>query len=210
MNIVDRLKSTVPRGTMDLFENLVSRETFEKFVFYKELLEKWQKNLNLVSNKSLEVFWRRHLFDSLQLVQYIPNESSVLDVGSGGGFPGAVLAITGQYHVTCLDSDFKKCCFLRELFGSLKIHADVITDRIENISNVSHHFDIITARGFSEVVDLLSIVERFSATGVFLKGKNVESELRIAQEYFSFQYELNKSVTSSDGFVLVVRECRRK
>lgn len=210
MDLISNSNEFVPRETIDQIEDLVPRETFAKFNSYKTFLEKWQKRVNLVSNGSLENFWNRHLFDSLQLIRYIPDKSKILDIGSGGGFPGAVLAITEKYYVTCIDSDFKKCCFLRALFSELKITANIITDRVENISNRCHHFDIITARGFSELANLLEFVERFDAIGVFLKGKNVKNEILEAQKHFSFQYELNKSITSSDGFILVVEKCRKK
>ena len=112
MSEIELLENSVPRETQNLFKDAVSRETWGEFEIYHQLLEKWQSKLNLVSNNSLKEFWNRHLLDSLQLIRYIPDNSRILDVGSGGGFPGAVLAITKKYSVTCLDSDFKKCCFI--------------------------------------------------------------------------------------------------
>lgn len=198
----------------DVFKRIekfnVSRETFTKFAEYKTFLAKWQRQINLVSNESLRDFWERHLLDSLQLMNYITSGVRILDVGSGGGFPGAVLAICGEYNVTCVESDFRKSCFLRSLFAHLGVKSNVINDRVENIEPKLNKFDVITARGFSQLVRLLDIVERFNAIGVFLKGKNINNEIYDAKNVFSFDYELNKSETCEDGCVLVIKRCRKK
>lgn len=198
----------------DIFNRIekfnVSRETSTKFAEYKTFLEKWQKQINLVSNESLHDFWKRHLLDGLQLVNYIVPGVRILDVGSGGGFPGAVLAIYGKYDVTCVESDFRKSCFLRSLFVHLGTEANVINDRVENVEPGLNKFDVITARGFSRLVHLLNIVERFNAIGVFLKGKSINDEIYEAENIFLFDYELNKSETCEDGYVLVIKRCQKK
>ena len=94
----------------------VSRETLELFVSYGELLLKWQSKINLVSDKTLDDMWRRHFLDSAQLFGLLPgNNPSILDVGSGAGFPGLVLVLMGARNVTLIESDTKKCMFLREV-----------------------------------------------------------------------------------------------
>lgn len=195
---------------MKKIRSIVSHETFQQFEKYEELLNKWQKKINLVSNDSLKDFWNRHLYDSLQLVKYIPDNSAILDVGTGGGFPGAVLAICDKYNVTCVDSDLRKCCFLNNLFAELNVNANVVNDRVEKLFDKNMHFDIVTARGFSSLSNILEIIANFSCQGVLLKGKTVEDEISSAKDNFLFDYELNKSETSDDGFILVIRECRRK
>lgn len=191
-------------------ESLVSRETLIKFEKYEQILGKWQKKINLVSNDSLKDFWNRHLFDSLQLINYIPDNSSILDVGTGGGFPGAVLAICEKYDVTCVDSDLRKCCFLNNLFGELNVKANVINDRIEKLFDTDINVDFVTARGFSSLSNILEIIAHFKCSGALLKGKTVKDEISLAKDVFLFDYELNKSETSDDGFILVIKECRRK
>ena len=85
----------------------VSRETFDRLLIYQELLKKWQRSINIVSRGTIEDFWNRHVLDSLQIAKYIKGET-ILDVGSGGGFPGMILAICTNLHVTCLDSDNRR------------------------------------------------------------------------------------------------------
>ncbi|GHT97505.1 hypothetical protein FACS1894126_1670 [Alphaproteobacteria bacterium] len=92
----------------------VSRETYEKLEIYKGLLFKWQNAVNLVSRGTLDDFWNRHIVDSSQIVDLMSG-NKILDIGSGAGFPGMVLAIYGNFGVACLDSDSKKCLFLEEV-----------------------------------------------------------------------------------------------
>ncbi|MDR2645807.1 MAG: 16S rRNA (guanine(527)-N(7))-methyltransferase RsmG [Holosporaceae bacterium] len=187
----------------------VSRETIEKLEKYAELLTKWQSSMNLVSRSTLEDIWNRHFLDSLQLLHYIEGDS-ILDVGSGGGFPGMVLAIAGNLPVTCIDADKKKILFLEEIARVTNTNVTLIANRIENLKNVS--YGTICARGFSSMKELLTIAERLTALGrgVFLKGKTWRQELEQALHFFDFYHEEYCSSLNKDGKIIVVHSIKRR
>jgi 16S rRNA (guanine527-N7)-methyltransferase len=183
----------------------VSRETFEKLGIYVDLLLKWQKAVNLVSRETLDDVWNRHVLDSLQLVSYVSGEK-VLDVGSGGGFPGMVLAITGKFSVTCVDSDRKKMLFLSEVARLTETPVNLITSRIEDVQ--AKDFDTMCARGFSDLSHLIMITHQFAKVGVFLKGKQWQKEIKKAETLFDFQYQTYQSEVDDDGKIIVVDSIR--
>lgn len=184
-----------------------------KFEQYKDLLLKWQKAINLVSRGTLDDVMVRHIEDSLQLISYVKGENLV-DVGSGGGFPGMVLAIVGQdleflsrfgvkktFNVTCVDSDARKMTFLSEVARQTNTKVNIITNRIEK---VQYKFDTVTARGFAELKTLIGIAKTLSNYGVFLKGKKIDQEIAEACKFFKFDYEIFNSVTDKSGRIIVV------
>lgn len=180
---------------------------------YKSLLLKWQKAINLVSRGTLDNIWTRHIEDSLQLIPFLKG-SSVLDIGSGGGFPGMVLAMVSQeveflkqfninecFDVTCVDSDQRKMLFLSEVARQTSTKANIVTDRIENIDG---KFDTVTARGFAELKVLIGFAKKYSDYGVFLKGEKIQQEIKDAQKFFDFEYEIFNSITDKSGRIIVV------
>lgn len=183
----------------------VSRETFEKLISYKELLIKWQKSINLVSRGTLEHFWIRHVVDSLQVVEYIKG-SRVLDIGSGGGFPGMIIALCGAFDVTCVEADGRKVAFLEEVARVLEINVKLKNSRIEQLEDFA--FDTVCARGFSSLAQLLSLTLKFSKQkyGVFLKGLKVQTELSEANKFFDFKYDIFDSKSDENGRIIVVTE----
>lgn len=180
----------------------VSRETLDKLEIYKDLLVKWQKALNIVSRGTLGAFWNRHVLDSLQIIDKIQGKT-VLDIGSGGGFPGMVLAICGDFQVTCVDSDSKKMLFLKEVARLTGTTVRILATRIEN---VSENFDTVCARGFASLKELVFLLSKHANRGVFLKGKKLNRELAEAQKYYDFKYEIFGSETDVSGKIIVVRE----
>ena len=184
---------------------------------YKNLLLKWQKAINLVSRGTLDNIWTRHIEDSLQLIPFIKGQS-VLDIGSGGGFPGMVLAIVSQeidflkefdisdtFDVTCIDSDQRKMLFLSEVARQTSAKANIITDRAENIKG---NFDTVTARGFASLKILIEFTKKYSNYGVFLKGEKVNQEIDEANESFNFEYEIFDSMTDKSGRIVVVHDIK--
>ena len=159
----------------------ISSELRDKFGIYKALLFKWQKAINLVSKNSLDDFWERHISDSLQIVPYIFGRK-VLDVGSGGGFPGMVLAMTGRFDVTCVDSDARKMTFLSEVARQTNTKVSLLTERIEKVHEAD--FDTVCARGFSSLKNLIEITRTKGRVGVFLKGAKLADELAEAQNCY--------------------------
>jgi 16S rRNA (guanine527-N7)-methyltransferase len=186
----------------------VSRGTYEKLKIYERLLLKWQKAVNLVSPGTLNHYWQRHVLDSLQIIPHIRGKN-ILDVGSGGGFPGMILAMVGDWDVICVDADRRKMLFLAEAarMTSTKVHLK--TCRIEKLQLGG--FDTVCARGFAELTKLLDImVQRQSEYGVFLKGAKLNAELEKAGEKFDFKYETHPSRTSENGCILVVHSIKKR
>ena len=128
----------------------VSRETIDKFQAYLTLLEKWQRQINLVANSTLAEAWQRHILDSGQLAAlYPPQTTRVMDVGSGAGFPGLVLAIMGGVTVDLVESDQRKAVFLSTVIRELGLPAKVHNQRIETLPRLFP--DVITARALAPV-----------------------------------------------------------
>uniref|UniRef100_UPI003F6A224A 16S rRNA (guanine(527)-N(7))-methyltransferase RsmG n=1 Tax=Candidatus Puniceispirillum sp. TaxID=2026719 RepID=UPI003F6A224A len=121
----------------------VSRETLDKFAAYLALLEKWQKSLNLVAKGTLDIAWQRHILDSGQLARYLPPGcKTILDVGSGAGFPGLILSIMQDATVHLVESDYKKTVFLQTVIRELELSAIVHNERIESLPAMAP--DVIT------------------------------------------------------------------
>jgi 16S rRNA (guanine527-N7)-methyltransferase len=187
----------------------VSRETYEKLELYEKLLLKWQNSVNLVSRETLNNIRKRHIEDSLQIIPYILGKK-VIDIGSGGGFPGMVLAISGKFSVTCVDSDRKKMVFLSEVARITKTDVCLFVDRVENL--LQNDFETVCARGFSKLSTLLTITDQLSSTkhGVFLKGANFENEIEEASLLFDFEYDIYPSKTDKRGRIIVVNSIQKR
>ncbi|MBR1734273.1 MAG: 16S rRNA (guanine(527)-N(7))-methyltransferase RsmG [Alphaproteobacteria bacterium] len=184
----------------------VSRETFERLQIYQSLLIKWQKAVNIVSRGTLDSFWKRHVLDSLQLSTYIKGKQ-VLDIGSGGGFPGMILAICTDFQITCLDSDRKKMIFLEEVARLTSTNVRILTMRAEELDE---KFDTICARGFSSLTNLLSLTYSHAEYGVFLKGQKLQQEISEAKQYHDFSYQIFNSETDSSGNIIVINNIIEK
>ena len=188
----------------------VSRETIDKFQAYLTLLEKWQRRINLVSNSTLADAWQRHILDSGQLAAYYPPQTRhILDVGSGAGFPGLVLAIMGGVTVDLVESDQRKAVFLSTVIRDLGLSAKVHNQRIETMPNLRP--DVITARALAPVPKLLNLIEtqiRPECVCLFLKGASVEDELTNLQSYSTMVATTHPSLSGSTGVVLELNNSR--
>ena len=193
----------------------VSRETLARLKAYIGTLAKWNLRHNLVSRASLEDVWRRHVWDSAQLASLTPDISSTLvDLGSGAGFPGIVLAILlrdrPDFHAVLYESIRKKCDFLNAAAAAAGITVDVRCARIEEAS--TEIFDVVTARACAPLVKLLRYAARFqqpSTVNLFLKGQNVEAELTEAHKCWSMKAIRHASQTDPSGTILEIRELSR-
>ncbi len=192
----------------------VSRETMERLKIFQRLLEEWQKKVNLVSASTLPNLWDRHFKDSLQLLPYLPKEkASLIDFGSGAGFPGLVLAIASPktLTVTLVESDLKKCLFLENVSRETMTHVTILRERIESLSTEVNG-DIITARGLSSLSLLLTYAVpnmKRNAICLFLKGKEVDKEILDAQKKWEFDLEIFPSLTDSRGSILKIQHPKR-
>ncbi len=190
----------------------VSRETYDKLSIYHDLLIKWQKRINLVSNESIDTAWHRHFLDSLQLIKYIPDLSStMLDMGTGAGFPGMTLAIYGARDMHLIESDAKKITFLREVARLTDTRVTFHNTRIESIKNLTAK--IILSRACSELKSLCKYAHLFvshETTCLFHKGKNYSKEIEDASKIWSFAHTIFPSVTSDQGVILQLSNLRER
>jgi 16S rRNA (guanine527-N7)-methyltransferase len=185
----------------------VSRGTLSQLESYLGLLEKWQRRINLVANSTLADAWQRHILDSAQLVRfYPPNTKKILDVGSGAGFPGLVLAILGGVEVDLVESDQRKAIFLSTVISSLGLTAKVYNQRIEALPNLAP--DVVTARALAPVPKLLKLIENQLSPDLvclFLKGAKVEDELTNLQSYSSMIATSYPSLSGQNGVILELK-----
>ena len=188
----------------------VSRETIDKFQAYLTLLEKWQRRINLVSKSTLADKWRRHILDSGQLAAYYPPQTrQILDIGSGAGFPGLVLAVMGGVTVDLVESDQRKAVFLSTVIRELRLPAKVHNQRIETMPNLRP--DVITARALAPVPKLLNLIKTQMSPEcvcLFLKGASVEDELTNLQSYSTMVATTHPSLSGSTGVVLELKNPR--
>jgi 16S rRNA (guanine527-N7)-methyltransferase len=190
----------------------VSRETFLKLKEYEKLLTKWNSKINLVSKSTLRDFWNRHILDSVQVFCSIGEKTGKwADFGSGGGFPGLVLAILsdefGVSNSLCLiEADVRKSVFLRTVCRELGLVVDVFNNRIEKISPML--VDVVSARALAPLKTLCFYAESHlneNGIAVFAKGENWESELLEAQKNWIFDYDVVTSKLHQGSVILVLR-----
>ena len=189
----------------------VSHETVDRLKIYQSLLLKWQPKINLVSNSTIDDSWNRHFIDSIQVAKFISSNNTILDVGSGAGFPGMVLAINGYNNVTMVESDQRKCIFLREVSRETKTKVIIQNDRIEKLNQ--NYFDVITSRACANVSQLFSWVEKFVSHGtkcLFHKGKNYSIELDDAKKEWEFSYIIHPSVIEEGSVILEISDLKRR
>ena len=182
----------------------VSRETLDRLIAYAALLEKWQGSINLVSRKSLNDLWRRHMLDSAQILTHIPaGEGPVLDLGSGAGFPVLVLAVLGTPDVHLVESDARKCAFLREAARVVGANVTIHNRRIEELPALQAR--VVTARALASTCVLLSYATEYldnSGICLFLKGQAVEDELTTAKKRWIFRETLIPSRSGDTGWLV--------
>lgn len=182
----------------------VSRETLDKYV---KLLLKWNKRINLISKNTEEDIWHRHILDSLQLTKYLGKREEVLDIGSGGGLPGIVLAIIG-HNVKMVECDTRKISFLREVIRVCDLKAELLEDRVENVREKK---DVLVARGFASISDILKLTIDIKCDRyLLLKGKNADFELDVANKEWNFDYKRYKSISASDSSIVEITNAQRK
>jgi len=192
----------------------VSRETMARLEAYAGLLAKWQAKINLVGPATLPDLWRRHFLDSAQLLPLLPAAPGrVVDLGSGAGFPGLVLALMTDWQVHLVDSDQRKCAFLRQvaleagILDRVAIHAQ----RFEALKPFPA--DVVTARACAPLDDLLGYAAPFigeSGRCLFLKGKGVEEELTAAETHWMMRVARRESLSDPAGTVLVIDQLQRR
>jgi 16S rRNA (guanine527-N7)-methyltransferase len=189
----------------------VSRETLDRLDLYSALLLRWNNRINLIGRLTEKDVWARHFLDSLQLAALIPIATRVaVDVGSGAGFPGLVLAIATGVTFHLVESDHRKAAFLREVAAATQ--APVVIHAVRIADLVLPKADLITARALAPLADLLAMAAPLLApTGaaLFLKGANAERELTEAEARWHMRVERYPSATDPKGVILRLTEVMR-
>lgn len=186
----------------------VSRETLEKLEVYADLLERWNRSINLVGRDTLRDQWRRHFLDSAQLMSFLPpppaeRARTLVDMGSGAGFPGMVLALLGAGEVHLVESDRRKCAFLREVARSTSAPVQVHPLRVEQLDELQA--DVVTARALAPLDRLLDYARGLLLPGgicLFLKGRTVERELAALPVEPRLSIDTFPSRAAPDGVIL--------
>jgi 16S rRNA (guanine527-N7)-methyltransferase len=192
----------------------VPRETVERLDRFVELLRRENEVQNLVSRSSLEQVWNRHIADSAQLLLHAPGRPDRwIDLGSGAGFPGLVVASLYPGSVTLVEQRTKRVDFLRKAASLLELptRTTIVQSRVETLE--APPFDVISARAFAPLEPLLALGERFATTKtrwVLPKGKNAKSELAAAESSWQGVFRLEPSLTDADSSIVVAEGVRRR
>jgi 16S rRNA (guanine527-N7)-methyltransferase len=196
----------------------VSAETLVRLDRFVALLLEWQERVNLIGPRTVDEIWTRHIADSLQLVALAPDSKVWVDLGSGGGFPGlmiaAALATEKDVRVHLVESNGKKATFLREAVRVLDVPAFVHGGRAENIAaELREPVDVVTARALAPLTELVKLAApllKTGAKGLFPKGQDVAAELTEAAKYWTIESTLVPSLTSSEGRIVVIHRAARR
>ena len=189
----------------------VSRETLARLDRYVALLEKWTARINLVSKASLATVWDRHIADSAQVWALRPENPRVwTDLGTGGGFPGLVVAIFAQEQapglkVHLIESDTRKCAFLATVVRECGLSAEVHAERIENVT--LPRADVVSARALAPLPELLALAENLRRPeGIFLfpKGETVHNEIADASRSWRLDYRVHPSRTDKNAAIVEI------
>lgn len=188
----------------------ISRETIDALGKYQSLTLKWNKTINLVSCNTEHEFWVRHILDSLQLMKYINDHNiHLVDVGSGGGFPGIVLSIAGIQNVTLVESDIRKSIFLLQASKISSNKVKVVNQRIED---VKLNCDILTSRAFAQLEKIFVYTKHINIKNKYLlfKGEQYQKEIEIAKKRWSFCHSVYDSETSNNSKILEISNIHDK
>ena len=196
----------------------VSRETESRLDRYVQLLRQWQAKMNRVAPSTLPKLWSRHIADSLQLLALAPSAKVWVDLGSGGGLPGVVLACalanTPGARLYLVERNAKKAAFLREAVRVTGAPGMVYAQGIEDIvDSIKGPVDCVTARALAPLNQLVGFAEplvKQGAKALFLKGQDVEVELTEATKYWSIQPILHSSLTGGQGWIVELDRIDRR
>jgi 16S rRNA (guanine527-N7)-methyltransferase len=214
----ERKFNIAPDKAAALLLTPVSRETEARLDRYVDLLREWQAKTNLVAASTLPTLWTRHISDSLQLLTIAPSAKTWADLGSGGGFPGVVLACAlaeaPGAHVHLVERNAKKAAFLREAFRITGSPGTVhLTDIGDNVDRITGPVDCVTARAVAPLHQLIGFAEpsvRRGAKALFLKGQDVEAELTEATKYWKIVSQLHASRTGGQGWIVELDRIERR
>jgi 16S rRNA (guanine527-N7)-methyltransferase len=186
----------------------VSRETFERLQAFEQLFLRWNRRINLVAASTEDGLWRRHILDSAQLAGFEPQARRWVDMGSGGGFPGLVLAFLLAERggsIDLVESNRKKAAFLQTAIGAFNLPARVIAQRIDSSHALVSSPEIVTARALAPLPALLELAEpwlKAGARGLFHKGRDYRKEVEESAHRWRFDLLERPSLVDADSVVL--------
>lgn len=186
----------------------VSRETFDALEAYAELTAKWTKRINLIAKSTIDEIWHRHIEDSVQIYPLAPPFERWVDIGSGGGFPALAIAILARADApdaefVLIESDQRKCTFLRTVARELDLRVTVLASRIEAAD--PQNADVLSARALASLDTLLPLAERHmkpTATALFLKGRQYQEELNALSADWTYEFTEHPSITDPHSRIL--------
>ena len=194
----------------------VSRETMKKLLIYQNLLVRWQSKTNLVASSTIKNFWTRHIADSIQCFNIKPDMKIWTDLGSGGGFPGMVIATElgniQSSHMSLVESNAKKCAFLRTVAREIDVNVEINNMRIEDFINNSNAPEVVTARALTNLNSLLAYCEPWiseKTIGLFHKGRDYQKELEECHDKWRFDLIEHKSEVADDSMILEISNLAR-
>ena len=193
----------------------VSRETYDKLRVFNKILIKWQNSINLISKNTVKHIWERHFLDSAQLFKFVRGiEGNIIDFGSGAGFPGLVLAIMGKKNIHLVESDYKKCVFLKEIAMLTETDITIHNCRIEDLNFIN--VDLVICRALASLNKLIHYVEIFINKSLLerkkipkmliLKGKSYNSEIVELSKNKKISFKEYPSITNRDGRILYINK----
>ncbi|MBV1868932.1 MAG: 16S rRNA (guanine(527)-N(7))-methyltransferase RsmG [Marinosulfonomonas sp.] len=194
----------------------VSRETIERLEMYEFLLQKWNPAINLVGKSTLANIWERHFLDSAQIFAIAKQKAGHwVDIGTGGGFPGAVVAAMAvdaapELRFTFVESDLRKATFLRTVTRELGLNAETLALRIEDLPCLDA--DILSARALASLPALFGFAElhlKQNGQAIFMKGNSFKKEMIESLEKWSYQSDEYPSITDGAAVILSFGEIRR-
>ncbi|EBA14140.1 16S rRNA (guanine(527)-N(7))-methyltransferase RsmG [Roseobacter sp. CCS2] len=193
----------------------VSRETIDNLEAFGTLVTKWTPKINLIASSTVATLWDRHIIDSAQIYRFAPKDyENWVDMGSGGGFPGIIMAIMAKSlqpdaRFTLIESDQRKAIFLRTAARECGLRVDVIAQRIESVPK--QLADVVSARALTALSGLLPAAERHlksSGVALFHKGQKSQQEIADAKKNWTFDLEDYASITDPDARILAIRRIK--
>lgn len=191
---------------------MVSRETYARLVEFEEVFLRWNQRINLSAPSTLSDVWNRHILDSAQLVSLDENALHWVDLGSGGGFPGLVLAFLLMErpgaHIELIESNRKKAAFLQAIVGQFGLPCRIHAQRIEQCYTVIRDAEVVTARALAPLPALLWLAAPWltdGAKGLFHKGRDYRRELEESAQLWRFELIEHESRIDEESIILEIR-----
>jgi 16S rRNA (guanine527-N7)-methyltransferase len=170
-------------------------------------IKEFNKHTNIVGKSTLVDPWNSHVSDSIQICNHIDNkQSTILDMGTGAGIPGLILAVNNFTEVSLIDSNLKKIRFVKNVSSKLNIKVNIYHNRIESLGNIK--FDYLVSRALASLSELFFYSQKLldnKTILIFLKGKQVKDEINEASKHWKFHHELYKSISDKRGNIVVIR-----